>query len=233
MGWGLFGKLPAKRDFVALHIPRTVLEPYETWVQGAMAASRNRLGGAFDDSYLISPIWRFVIGREIYGRSCAGALMPSVDRVGRLFPLTIVFCAEPGEAIAPPTIDAMHSLYETLDDRLLGALEESNAQIDPESLLHALPDVPTRVALPEGSSAIRRGLIWQTEASADEASSFEAFAHDDYANAAATRSYWWTTSEVNGSGPFLFAVEGMPDPYLYVSMLDGRFVEADSISKSR
>src|SRR5262245_11063690 len=43
MSFGVFGKLPQKRDFVALNIPRAVLEPFETWLQSAVAASRNEL----------------------------------------------------------------------------------------------------------------------------------------------------------------------------------------------
>ena len=43
MAWGLFGKLPQKRDFVALGIPHAVLHPFETWLQSAVAASRNEL----------------------------------------------------------------------------------------------------------------------------------------------------------------------------------------------
>lgn len=233
MGWGVFGKLPAKRDFIALHLPREVLEPYETWVQGAMAASRNRLGQGFEDRYLVSPIWRFVLGAEILGRSCTGAIMPSIDRVGRMFPLTILYSAKPGEAIAPPTIDTMGSLFEVLDDRLLGVLDEESAAVDPERLIDGLPAVTTRPFRPEGAAAIRRGLVWQRDAGSDEANGLESLLEEDYANAAATRSYWWTASEANGSGPFLFAVEGLPEPYLYVSMLDGRFVDTDETPGSR
>ena len=44
--------------------------------------------------YLVSPIWRFWIGSDIFGVSCAGALIPSVDKVGRFFPLAILYCAD-------------------------------------------------------------------------------------------------------------------------------------------
>ena len=94
MAFGVFGKLPQKRDFIALNLPRTVLEPFETWLQSAVAASRSELGAAWQELYLVSPIWRFWIGGEIFGVACAGALIPSVDKVGRFFPLAILYCAE-------------------------------------------------------------------------------------------------------------------------------------------
>ena len=85
MGFGVFGKLPQKRDFVALNLPRAVLEPFETWLQSAVALSRNELGPSWQDIYLVSPIWRFWIG----ARHIVGALRrradASVDSVGRFF----------------------------------------------------------------------------------------------------------------------------------------------------
>ena len=78
------------------------------WFQAAVAAhpsnvlARNELGTAWQDIYLVSPIWRFWIGGDILTTACAGALMPSVDSVGRFFPLAIIYHAEPGEVIVPP-----------------------------------------------------------------------------------------------------------------------------------
>ena len=123
MGFGIFGKLPQKRDFIALNLPRAVLEPFETWLQQAVAASRNELGNAWQDIYLVSPIWRFWIGGDILTSPCAGALMPSVDSVGRFFPLAILYLAEPGRQIVPPPFDALDIWYFTIEERLLSVLD--------------------------------------------------------------------------------------------------------------
>src|SRR6188768_2817195 len=96
MAWGLFGKLPQKRDFIALGIPHSILHPFETWLQSAVAASRNELGRDWEEHFLVAPIWRFWLGHEIFGQSCTGALMPSVDKVGRFFPLAIINFSEAG-----------------------------------------------------------------------------------------------------------------------------------------
>ena len=107
MAFGVFGKLPQKRDFIALNIPRMVLEPFETWLQSAVAASRSELGAAWQDLYLVSPIWRFWIGSDIFGVACAGALIPSVDKVGRFFPLSILYCADAQSGIVAPPFDPL------------------------------------------------------------------------------------------------------------------------------
>ncbi len=44
MACGLFGKLPPKRDFVAVNAPRPFLTVWENWVQAGLAASREQLG---------------------------------------------------------------------------------------------------------------------------------------------------------------------------------------------
>ena len=48
MGFGLFGKLPQKRDFISLGISGDVLSPLETWLQTAVAASRSELGRGWE-----------------------------------------------------------------------------------------------------------------------------------------------------------------------------------------
>ena len=222
MGWGMFGKLPAKRDFIALRMPRIVLEPYEAWLQGAVAASRDGLGRSFEDSYMVSPVWRFVIGDGIFGVAFTGALMPSVDRVNRMFPLTIGFAAEPGEAIAPPTVAEADAVFETLDQRLLSALDDANLDIEPERLLDDLPPVPV-IGRADRGFPVKRGLAWHLAGGEDRAAELRALASEDYAHAAAFRSYWWTGDVTQNSGSLMFSVHGMPDPYLYANMLTGRF----------
>ena len=84
---GLFGKLPAKRDFVAANAPRRFLEVWEPWLQASVATSRQMLGEAWSDAYNRAPIWRFWLGADFCGEATIGAFMPSIDGVGRSFPL--------------------------------------------------------------------------------------------------------------------------------------------------
>ena len=47
MSAGLFGKLPAKRDFVAVNAPRRFLETWEPWLQSGVATSKQTSGTAW------------------------------------------------------------------------------------------------------------------------------------------------------------------------------------------
>lgn len=87
-GW--YGKIPAKGDFVGSGLPREFVGPWDDWLQRALVDSRQVLEQRFDELYLTFPIWRFLLAPGLAGASgWCGVLSPSVDRVGRCFPLTI------------------------------------------------------------------------------------------------------------------------------------------------
>ncbi|MHC2697315.1 type VI secretion system ImpM family protein [Bradyrhizobium liaoningense] len=81
MRCGLFGKIGAKRDFIAIATPRSFLEAWEPWVQSALSASRHQLGPGWQQAFLTAPVWRFWLGAAICGTTVAGAMMPSLDGV--------------------------------------------------------------------------------------------------------------------------------------------------------
>ena len=46
------------------------------------------------------------------GATVLGAFMPSLDGIGRYFPLTLFACADEGAAIAPPELDPQDQWFE-------------------------------------------------------------------------------------------------------------------------
>ena len=52
MPCGLYGKLPVKRDFVAVNTPRDFLLLWEEWLQGGVSASKISLGHDWLRAYL-------------------------------------------------------------------------------------------------------------------------------------------------------------------------------------
>jgi len=40
---GFFGKLPSRGDFVSRYLPKSFLEPWDNWLQTAIAQSRQQL----------------------------------------------------------------------------------------------------------------------------------------------------------------------------------------------
>ena len=71
---------------------QTCALPIYRWLANALATWREN-DATWLEAYLAAPTWRFVLGAKMpFNQSpgYAGVLMPSVDRVGRYFPLTIV-----------------------------------------------------------------------------------------------------------------------------------------------
>ena len=139
-----------------------MLEPFETWLQSAVAASRSELGAAWQDLYLVSPIWRFWIGGDIFGVACAGALIPSVDKVGRFFPLAILYCADAQSASWRRPSTRSTPGMQAIEERLLTVLHD-NAEIEVERLTEglAVPESDVEPPAPQPAKA-RRGLVWQS-----------------------------------------------------------------------
>lgn len=88
IGW--FGKIPAIGDFVERRLPSSFREPWDRWLRDGLALGEQRAAQHWIDWYLTFPIWRFVAPPGVLGtHAWAGIMLPSVDRVGRRFPLTI------------------------------------------------------------------------------------------------------------------------------------------------
>ena len=87
---GFYGKLPCRGDFLQRRAPQDFVDAWDAWLQEGLHESRLRLQDAWLESYLTGPVWRFVFGAGVCGDAAyAGVLVPSGDRGGRFFPLTV------------------------------------------------------------------------------------------------------------------------------------------------
>ena len=87
---GVYGKLASRGDFVSRGLPHSFIQPWDAWLAAGLLASQEQLGAQWLDAYLVSPLWRFALAPDVCGPTAVvGVLMPSIDRVGRYFPLTI------------------------------------------------------------------------------------------------------------------------------------------------
>ncbi len=120
---GLFGKLPSRGDFVQLGLPGSFVRPWDAWLQRAMAASQAHLGDAWLPAFLDSPVWRFLLPGGMCGVGAVlGLLMPSVDRVGRYFPLTLAAVFPPGGGV--PAADSAGPWLEICEAAGRAALDD-------------------------------------------------------------------------------------------------------------
>jgi type VI secretion system protein ImpM len=127
---GLFGKTPHVGDFVERRIHPAFRTLWDEWLQEGMAASQQALGEAWLDVYLTSPVWRFAFSAHICGEAVyAGVLVPSVDRVGRYFPLSIV-ASLPADISSVGLLAAGQQWFVAAEAVLLRVLEGQIADVD-------------------------------------------------------------------------------------------------------
>ncbi|GMQ45990.1 type VI secretion system-associated protein TagF [Vibrio sp. 10N] len=89
-GFGYFGKVPTRGDFIQSQLPEEFVSAWREWLQAVTAVSREQLAENWLEIYLISPIWHFSLAPQVCGEPAViGTLMPSVDQVGRHFYMTI------------------------------------------------------------------------------------------------------------------------------------------------
>ena len=141
---GLHGKLPARGDFLTRRLDAEFAEAWDGWLQRVLASSREALGAGWLESFLSAPVWRFLVPAGMYSRTgWIGVLLPSVDRVGRYFPLTL---AAPlaGDAIDVPA--TLGRALPWLDQLEALALEALAADLDFEAFDRRV----AALALPEG-----------------------------------------------------------------------------------
>jgi type VI secretion system protein ImpM len=87
---GFFGKIPARGDFVRAGLPNGFITAWDDWLQSVIPVSRDALGEEWLPAWLEAPIWRFALARGVCGSDAVlGLWMPSMDRAGRHFPLTL------------------------------------------------------------------------------------------------------------------------------------------------
>jgi len=223
MRCGLYGKLPSKRDFIAIGTPRELLDLWEPWMQGGISASRHSLGDNWKQAFLTAPIWRFWLGADLCGTTVLGAFMPSLDGVGRYFPLTLFACPDEGSAIPPPEFDPQDAWFAAAEEFLLATLEQDTTFETVTTGLERLvrPSDDNPVARRDDTIALQGGMAAQVgERALPEVLASLRLA--DHANVYAGATFWWTVGG-NGYPPLALSARRMPAPFQFAAMLTGRF----------
>lgn len=221
-GW--YGKLPATGDFVSRRVAPEFVSAWDEFLGDAIAGSRELLGASWLEHYLASPIWQFTIFPPLCGPGAwAGLMMPSVDRVGRYFPLTV--CSR--LAAVPDTIEGADGLLDwlgTLEGAALCALDPTATIDDFEAALRRQADLSplpteriTGTPPPPGADAPMPGLFMLREGA--EMSGWLAQAFRDPGRMAG-HSLWWSFA-LDGDRIPAAIVRGLPSAQSYARMIGG------------
>jgi len=212
---GYYGKLPAHGDFLARRVPQAVKAAWDGWLEPALHQAQAALGPEWDEIYLTSPIWRFVLAPDLAGpEALIGVMMPSVDRVGRQFPLSLMIAVASG----PGAFAWAGAAADWLARAEFAALDALRHGLDSDALdrqVQALgaPQMPGAVA------ALPHGLGWTLPdgGAAAPAGPFGCLLDQMMGP---VRALWWTHGS-DRVDPCLVRLDGLPDPACYQAMLTG------------
>lgn len=155
-GFGAYGKVPAHGDFLRLDLSAGFIRAWDDWLQRAVVAVRSALGERWAECYYAAPIWRFSLPPGLAGETgMSGVMMPSVDRVGREYPLVLAAPAGVGCAALRHFVNM--AAFERLEEIALAALDNDT---DRAGLSEALSAVRLEEPQDEtGDPAAYRGAV--------------------------------------------------------------------------
>ncbi|MDE2368838.1 MAG: type VI secretion system-associated protein TagF [Burkholderiales bacterium] len=208
-GW--HGKLPTLGDFASRRLDAAFVEPWDGWLAAGLLALRQARPEGWLADYLASPSWRFLLAPGVLPGAAgtqfwAGVLMPSVDRVGRYFPLTLALALGAGPATTQQMAALWHWLAR-LDELARDALHEdwTAEQLEEQLARMALPDVapPPAAARPEGA-----GAVVEIDNALDAAQHIGAEAQRGWSDGARGRAWWHARPDE--AAPRLLLSQGLP-----------------------
>jgi type VI secretion system protein ImpM len=224
---GFYGKLPSHGDFISRSVSDAFVDRWDGWLQAAVAQSRTDLGDGWLELFLTSPVWRFALEHGVIGGSAfAGVLLPSVDRVGRYFPLTVV--AELTGRADPHTVSvAAAGWFDWVEAVARRALEQD--LLDLETLLGELrASEPLLVEERLGSAPVAaagngfpgQGALWRfaADTEADMGRFHARLAAGLTGDFLAPLALWWSAGSER-IAPSVLMTRGLPPPATFQDFL--------------
>lgn len=223
---GFYGKLPGKGDFLTRQLPRQFVDVWDDWLQSGMNTAKQVLGDEWLQAYLTSPLWRFVLPPGTCGESAwAGVMMPSMDRVGRYFPMTVATELTP--PVSPVTVAvSCDAWFESVENTLLEALDNEALDIDLfAGELESNQIDGHAVQLPTLDFAgVDRGVRSPLGEDLNIANALLGVTIGVLDDSLASSGVWWGRGSER-IAPSLVFCRGLPSPERFPAMLDGRWVE--------
>ena len=233
---GFYGKLPSHGDFLRRRVSDAFVGVWDAWLQECVAASRAALGERWLDIYLTSPAWRFVCAPGTCGPAAViGLMVPSVDRVGRYFPLTLVAELPRGADLLTAAAESSQ-FFQSAERLVLETLEAE--QIDFESFdQHLLKlgfqlgaaGVPPEVVLDPVASAVlgdASPACWQVPigSSSQVADTLTQLMSLRLSAVYDPLVLWWTEGSASVVPSCLIA-KGLPHPEMFAALMDGSWAQ--------
>lgn len=229
--FGCFGKMRSCGDFVSRHVPHAIQERFDQWLEEGLAETRERLKQQWLDYYLTSPIWRFLIRDSISDATLFGNMMPSLDKVGRYYPLLIISTLGNEALLDLAQCEAIEELMlDTLTNSLeINELDERLQTLSQDSFAGGKVSVAGIVEgsgkdLEQGAREIANRLCSDFFSHEDEIISPNVFYHETEAERDYS-SIWWTRGSEH-MGPTVLLCHDLPPICGIHATLDGNWEDS-------
>jgi len=226
---GFYGKLPVLGDFVSRRLPNDFISSWDKWLQSSLAVSKEKLAEQWMHTYLTSPIWRFALSPGMCGNDAwLGVVMPSVDRVGRYFPLMIA-SKVPNNYSLVNLFAAGSNWFYSAETALISALENDLSVEDFDRMVQRIGafsvDQNSRVSCDDKQEYSGFMSIFYTEFNnevelvEDVSLKLGSLLMDTY-----VESYsLWSTAGSESVKPGCLVLNGMPAFAVYTGLISGQF----------
>lgn len=228
---GFFGKLPGYGDFVERNLARSFLDQWDPWLQRGISGSQQSLGEGWLNNYLTAPVWHFALSSGcVDNNAWLGLFLPSVDKVGRYFPLTLAMplahsvnlSAAIGQNAAwfeklaaigmaclkeSPTVEAVAEVIQNLGEPQLTPWQVQRPESNPlgNCIISATGDMKPE----QGDVSLQQSLTLSEGMLRQQYPSF---------------SLWYTAGGEHSPSALLSA-ESLPNPQGFAAMLTGQWRE--------
>ena len=220
---GIFGKLPLHGDFIYRNLPNDCMNSWDEWLQRYIGGSREELGNEWLDIYLTSPIWRFAMSEGVLdGSAWMGMMVPSVDRVGRYFPISVL-------TEIPPQVNLFEYMmlqtewFEQVEERIMDALD---AQLDVDELMTVVDEVElNQHTAYDNVQRLENHSSTVINMEFEEQSPTSVYPHflDAFLSLSLASYSVWTTPGSERVEPCMSITQGLPKISGIASMLDGQW----------
>jgi type VI secretion system protein ImpM len=227
LGW--YGKIPGTGDFIGRRMPAAFREAWDRWLQAAIAGSRDRLGPDWRESYLSMPVWRFVLSPGMLtANAWAGLVAPSVDAVGRYFPLAVATALPSASLDLVRTLVAAQPWFDEVESIALDALTPRADVAAVDAAIAAKPFRGEWLRYPEGGDetvpirSTKAQMLCVPLAARHPGSDAEVL---ELAQRLAEPCGAWLAEESELFGRCLLLCQALPPAEQYCAMMDGRWAE--------
>ena len=219
-----YGKLACLGDFATRRLPQDTARLLDGWLAQGVDASRAQLGEGWLKVYLTSPLWRFAWAPGVLDAAWwFGLMMPSVDNVGRYFPLVVL----QSRAEAPAGSDALNRLEQWYTAVARAALRTLQPSSSLEQFEAELAQIGVDAPLPAGAAAAPWAAAQWPERTRHEiepgtslAACFEQLAVVESLRRFRGCSLWWSLRPGAADSSLSMAV-GLPARESFVLMIEG------------